>query len=241
MRRERCRRGRPLRRAQPQDVIALADDEVLLPGLVDTHVHVNEPGRTEWEGFATATAAAAAGGVTTILDMPLNSIPATTSVDALRDQAGGGRRPVRRRRRVLGGRGARQPGSAGGAARGGRVRLQVLPARQRRAGVPAPVRRPAAAGHGRDRRVRRAADRARRGSRGDRGPRRTRVGPLRRLPRLPAAGRGDHRDRDRDRGRPGDRLPDPHRPPVQRRGAAGDRARPAPTAYGSRWRPARTT
>ncbi len=64
-------------------VIDLADDEVLLPGLVDTHVHVNEPGRTEWEGFATATRAAAAGGVTTILDMPLNSIPATTTVAAL--------------------------------------------------------------------------------------------------------------------------------------------------------------
>ena len=62
----------------------LADDEVLLPGLVDTHVHVNEPGRTEWEGFATATRAAAAGGVTTIIDMPLNSIPPTTTIDALR-------------------------------------------------------------------------------------------------------------------------------------------------------------
>ncbi len=58
-------------------------DYVLLPGLVDTHVHCNEPGRTAWEGFATATSAAAAGGVTTILDMPLNSIPATVSVDAL--------------------------------------------------------------------------------------------------------------------------------------------------------------
>jgi allantoinase len=55
----------------------------LLPGLVDTHVHVNEPGRTEWEGFATATRAAAAGGVTTILDMPLNSLPPTVSVAAL--------------------------------------------------------------------------------------------------------------------------------------------------------------
>ena len=63
--------------------VVLADDEVLLPGLVDTHVHVNEPGRTEWEGFATATRAAAAGGVTTVLDMPLNSVPATTSVAAL--------------------------------------------------------------------------------------------------------------------------------------------------------------
>ena len=56
---------------------------MLLPGLVDTHVHVNEPGRTEWEGFATATRAAAAGGVTTIVDMPLNSIPPTTTVAAL--------------------------------------------------------------------------------------------------------------------------------------------------------------
>ncbi|MGB9378570.1 MAG: allantoinase AllB [Mycobacteriales bacterium] len=58
-------------------------DDVLMPGLVDTHVHVNEPGRTEWEGFATATRAAAAGGVTTIVDMPLNSIPPTTTVEAL--------------------------------------------------------------------------------------------------------------------------------------------------------------
>jgi allantoinase len=54
-------------------------DLVIMPGLVDTHVHVNEPGRTEWEGFATATAAAAAGGITTIVDMPLNSVPATTT------------------------------------------------------------------------------------------------------------------------------------------------------------------
>ncbi len=64
--------------------VTLAADEVLLPGLVDTHVHVNEPGRTEWEGFATATRAAAAGGVTTIVDMPLNSVPPTVDVAALR-------------------------------------------------------------------------------------------------------------------------------------------------------------
>ncbi|HEX5902195.1 MAG TPA: allantoinase AllB, partial [Actinomycetota bacterium] len=63
--------------------VADAGDLVMLPGLVDTHVHVNEPGRTEWEGFETATRAAAAGGVTTIVDMPLNSIPPTTTVDAL--------------------------------------------------------------------------------------------------------------------------------------------------------------
>jgi allantoinase len=59
-------------------------ETALLPGLVDTHVHVNEPGRTEWEGFASATRAAAAGGVTTIIDMPLNSLPPTVDVDALR-------------------------------------------------------------------------------------------------------------------------------------------------------------
>ncbi|HEU5456700.1 MAG TPA: allantoinase AllB [Nocardioides sp.] len=67
-------------------VVELLDDEVLLPGLVDTHVHVNEPGRTEWEGFETATRAAAAGGVTTIVDMPLNSIPPTTTVPALEEK-----------------------------------------------------------------------------------------------------------------------------------------------------------
>jgi allantoinase len=67
----------------PTAAVTLADDEVLLPGLVDSHVHVNEPGRTEWEGFATATRAAVAGGVTTIVDMPLNSIPPTVSVEAL--------------------------------------------------------------------------------------------------------------------------------------------------------------
>lgn len=67
-------------------------DDVIMPGLVDTHVHVNEPGRTEWEGFTSATRAAAAGGVTTLFDMPLNSIPATTTLSALeakRDAARG--------------------------------------------------------------------------------------------------------------------------------------------------------
>ncbi|TCO47811.1 allantoinase [Kribbella antiqua] len=65
------------------DEIVLTDDEVLMPGLVDSHVHVNDPGRTEWEGFTSATRAAAAGGVTTIIDMPLNSIPPTCDVPAL--------------------------------------------------------------------------------------------------------------------------------------------------------------
>ncbi|MBV9821766.1 MAG: amidohydrolase family protein, partial [Actinobacteria bacterium] len=64
--------------------VRIDDDCVLLPGLVDSHVHVNEPGRTEWEGFASATAAAAAGGITTLVDMPLNSIPPTVDLPALR-------------------------------------------------------------------------------------------------------------------------------------------------------------
>jgi allantoinase len=61
-------------------------ERVVLPGLIDTHVHVNEPGRTEWEGFESATRAAAAGGVTTLVDMPLNSSPVTTTPDALRQK-----------------------------------------------------------------------------------------------------------------------------------------------------------
>ncbi|TXS07389.1 allantoinase AllB [Streptomyces sp. col6] len=63
-------------------------DDVLMPGLVDTHVHVNDPGRTAWEGFWTATRAAAAGGITTLLDMPLNSLPPTTTVEHLRVKQG---------------------------------------------------------------------------------------------------------------------------------------------------------
>lgn len=69
----------PLETGEDVDLRGLA----LLPGLVDTHVHVNEPGRTHWEGFATATRAAAAGGVTTIADMPLNALPPTTGAGAL--------------------------------------------------------------------------------------------------------------------------------------------------------------
>src|SRR5215831_10352869 len=58
-------------------------ESFIMPGLVDTHVHVNEPGRADWEGFETATRAAAAGGVTTLVDMPLNSTPVTTTPRAL--------------------------------------------------------------------------------------------------------------------------------------------------------------
>ena len=80
--------------ASAVDEIIDAGDAVIMPGLVDAHVHVNEPGRTEWEGYTTATRAAAAGGVTTIVDMPLNSIPPTTTragfeakIEAARGQA----------------------------------------------------------------------------------------------------------------------------------------------------------
>src|SRR3954463_11501513 len=74
------------------DLIEASPESVVMPGLVDTHVHVNEPGRTDWEGFETATRAAAAGGVTTLIDMPLNSVPPTCTVEALevkRDAARG--------------------------------------------------------------------------------------------------------------------------------------------------------
>jgi allantoinase len=71
------------RDAPATGAVVEAGDLVVAPGLVDIHVHVNEPGRTDWEGFATATRAAAAGGVTTLVDMPLNSVPSTVTVDAL--------------------------------------------------------------------------------------------------------------------------------------------------------------
>ena len=70
-------------RGSARKATVVLGDAVLLPGLVDSHVHVNEPGRTEWEGFRSATLAAAAGGITTIIDMPLNSIPPTTTPSAL--------------------------------------------------------------------------------------------------------------------------------------------------------------
>lgn len=68
---------------EAREEIVVPDDQVLMPGLVDSHVHVNEPGRTPWEGYESATRAGLAGGITTILDMPLNSSPPTTTVDNL--------------------------------------------------------------------------------------------------------------------------------------------------------------
>ena len=75
--------GRRADPAGPAQVLEIGPDVVVLPGLVDSHVHVCEPGNTEWEGFATATRAAAAGGITTLVDMPLDSVPATVSTAAL--------------------------------------------------------------------------------------------------------------------------------------------------------------
>ncbi len=68
------------------EIVNADDDSLVMAGLVDTHVHINEPGRTDWEGFATATRAAAAGGVTTLVDMPLNSIPPTTTLNGLKEK-----------------------------------------------------------------------------------------------------------------------------------------------------------
>lgn len=68
------------------EVIEAGAPLLIMAGLVDSHVHINEPGRTEWEGFASATRAAAAGGVTTLIDMPLNSIPPTTTLEGLREK-----------------------------------------------------------------------------------------------------------------------------------------------------------
>src|SRR5215211_2979278 len=68
------------------EVVDAGQNSVLMAGLVDTHVHINEPGRTEWEGFETATRAAAAGGVTTLVEMPLNSIPPTTTLAGFREK-----------------------------------------------------------------------------------------------------------------------------------------------------------
>ena len=72
----------------PRDVLKIIDvgDKILMPGVIDPHVHINEPGRTDWEGFNTATKAALAGGITTLVDMPLNSSPVTTTVKAFEEK-----------------------------------------------------------------------------------------------------------------------------------------------------------
>jgi allantoinase len=84
------REGRIERVSSPEDISGTLIDcgnAVVMPGIVDSHVHINEPGRTEWEGFETATRAAAAGGITSLIDMPLNSVPATTTREAFQAKA----------------------------------------------------------------------------------------------------------------------------------------------------------
>ncbi len=102
-------------------------DYVLLPGLVDSHVHINEPGRTEWEGFTTATRAAAAGGVTTLVDMPLNCIPEIIDVPALEGKRERRLRQGLGRLGCLGWSGARQCRRACVPGRRWRSRIQMLP------------------------------------------------------------------------------------------------------------------
>ena len=195
-------------------VVELGDDVALLPGLVDTHVHVNEPGRTEWEGFATATRAAAAGGVTTIVDMPLNSIPPTVDLAALE---------VKRKRAE--GQCFVDVGFWGGAVPGNLGELRSL----HDAGVfgfkcfllhsgvdEFPPLHPANldAYLATLARLRRAADRARRGLHRHR-PRPQRPRPaLRGLPRLPPPDGREPGRRPRHRGGPGHRGPGPHPAPV---------------------------
>ncbi|MEO8168543.1 MAG: amidohydrolase family protein, partial [bacterium] len=82
-----------LTRVPPDDVLDVGD-LVVSPGLVDPHVHMNEPGRTEWEGFETATRAAAAGGITTLVDMPLNSSPVTTTVESFKTKLAAAQRKL---------------------------------------------------------------------------------------------------------------------------------------------------
>ena len=152
---------------RPRDVVDYGE-LAILPGIVDTHVHLNEPGRTEWEGFATATRAAAIGGVTTLVDMPLNSIPPTTTREAFaaKRAAATGQCAV-----DVGFWGGVVPGNAARARRPRRrrrARLQVLPRRLRRRRVRLGRRARADARDADPRRARRAAARARRGRRADR-------------------------------------------------------------------------
>ena len=98
----------------------------ILPGVIDPHVHINEPGRTDWEGFDTATRAALAGGLTTLVDMPLNSAPVTTSVANLELKRAATQGQLHCQRGLLGRRGAGQRGRDRAADCGRRAGLQGL-------------------------------------------------------------------------------------------------------------------
>ncbi|WP_367882144.1 amidohydrolase family protein [Rathayibacter oskolensis] len=165
--------------------VVLPEGQVLIPGAVDTHVHVNEPGRTEWEGFASATRAAAAGGVTTIIDMPLNSIPPTTTVAGLEaKRAAAAPRPSSMWASGAG----RSPATWGRSASCTTPASSASSASSRRAvsTSSAPQHRAAVRGDARDRRIRRPADRPRRGPGRARSRARTTEAP----PTAPSSTRG---------------------------------------------------
>ena len=109
-----------------------AGDSIVMPGIVDTHVHINEPGRTEWEGFSSATRAAAAGGVTTLIEMPLNSIPATTTAAAYREKLAAASGKIVGGRGILGRRGAGKRFRVAAVVGSGRIRLQMFSGAERR-------------------------------------------------------------------------------------------------------------
>ena len=222
-------------------VVTLPADVVLIPGLVDTHVHINEPGRTEWEGFETATAAAAVAGVTTIIDMPLNSLPPTLTASALavKKKAARGRCHV-------------DVGFWGGAVPTNLADLPELFAAGvfgvkcflQDSGVPEFPPLSSAELRARDgdhRRARRSAAGARRRPCGAARLAHTTRPQLRGVRRVTTGHRRIGRDRHRHRGVRRHRLPGPHRAPVVR-----GRRRPGPAGK-SRWcaasppRPARTT
>ena len=212
---------------------------MVLPGLVDAHVHINEPGRTEWEGFLSATEAAAAGGTTTLVDMPLNSIPATTSNGALETKMAAARGRLHVDCAFWGGV---VPGNAAELgplvdagvagfkcflvpsgvdefAHVGEAELrEAMPILARR-GVPLLVHAELAS----------PVDGRRRSAR------------LRHLPGLAARGLGERCHPPHGPPVPRDRLRRPHRPPLVGGGAARARRRRAPKACPSPSRPAPTT
>ena len=134
----------------------------VLPGIIDVHLHFNEPGRTEWEGAATGSRALAAGGGTLFFDMPLNSTPCTVNARRIRSQAGGARGLVDHRLRTVGRPGARLDLGHGGAGRAGGRGLQGIHVRLGPAGVPARRRRNTDRGDAGSRAARPAGCRARR-------------------------------------------------------------------------------
>ena len=187
----------------------------LLPGVIDAHVHFNEPGRTEWEGWATGSRALAAGGATTCIEMPLNAHPPTDRRRRLRRQGRGGDRGVGGRLRALGRARAGQPGPARRAGRARRRRLQGLHVRQRDRGLPGRRRRAARGRHGARRRPRPARPRPRRAPVRAARPAGHELARLRRLAPHPGRARGD---RGRDRARRAHRLRPARGARQQRRG-----------------------